>query len=78
MADSDRLARMEATQLAMLSELRRFCDTQDEHNKVFYRVRDNVRDIEARTKGAWFVFGLFGTLTAAVSGVVAWVVTTFK
>lgn len=78
MGDTERLARIEATQLAMLSELRRFCDTQDDHNKVFYSVRDNVRDIEAKTKGAWFVFGLFGTLTMAVSGVVAWIVTTLK
>jgi len=77
-SDSQHLARIEATQIAMLSELRRFCDAQDEHNKIFYRVRDDVSDIKANTKGAWFVFGLFGTLTVAVSGVVAWVVTIFK
>jgi hypothetical protein len=72
------LARMEATQMALLHELRRFCDEQDNHNKVFYEVRDEVRDIKASTKGAWFIFGLFGTLTVTVSGLVAWVINNLK
>lgn len=78
MSDTERLARIEATQIAMLSELRRFCDTQDEHNKRFYVVRDDVRDIKANARGAWFTIGIFGTLTVAVSGLVSWLVSNFK
>lgn len=76
--DTDRLARIEATQLAMLSELRRFCDSQDDHNKIFYVVRDEVRDIKASAKGVWLTVGAFGSLTVAVSGLVAWIVSNFK
>lgn len=72
------LARMEANQEAMMAELRRFISSQENHNKAFYAVRDDVRDIKSKSQGAWFVFSLFGTLTVAVSGFVAWFVAHIK
>lgn len=77
MADNQ-LARMEAKQDAMLEELRRFIEAQSEHNEAFYKVRDHVLEIKAKSQGAWFVFSLFGTITVAVSGFVAWVVSNLK
>lgn len=51
---------------------------QREKNKIFYEVRDTVRDMKANASGAWFTIGVFGTLTVAVSGFVSWLVSTFK
>lgn len=75
--DSERLARIEVMQATMLHELRSFCASQDIHNKTFYVVRDTVLKREANAKGAWFTIGIFGSLTVAVSGLTAWLVSMF-
>lgn len=53
-------------------------EAQNEHNDRFYKVRDEVNEMKANAKGAWFTIGIFGTLTVAVSGLVAWLVSAIK
>lgn len=53
-------------------------EAQKDHNDRFYEVRDIVLNMKANAKGAWFTIGIFGTLTVAVSGFVAWAVSVFK
>ncbi len=71
-----RLARIEA-RLEHLSEVMEdFVDGQSEKNAMFFLVRDELMKVQASAKGAWFTVGIFGTLTVAVSGFVAWLVST--
>lgn len=78
MDDRERLIRIEAGQEALAKEMRNFCELQLIHNKVFYGVRDSVRDMKSSARGAWFVTGVFGAIVVCVSGFVSWLVATFK
>lgn len=53
-------------------------DSQKATNDLFFEVRDSVRDMQANARGAWFTIGVFGSLTVFVSGLVSWLVSTFK
>lgn len=73
----ERLSRIES-KIGHLSEMMEdFVDGQSIKNAMFFSLRDEFIKSQASAKGAWFTVGIFGTLTVAVSSVVAWVVSTF-
>ena len=73
----ERLARIEA-KLEHLSEVMEdFVDGQGDKNALFFQMRDEFLQTKASAKGVWFTIGIFGTLTVAVSSVVAWLVSNF-
>lgn len=78
MTTDERLARLEVKMDMMSDLIKDFIDVQDAHNKTFFSTRDDVRDMQANAKGAWFIIGIFGTLTVTVAGTVSWLVTYIK
>jgi type IV secretory pathway component VirB8 len=73
-----RLARLEEKIDSLSKSIDQFIESQGDHNDKFYEIRDRVRDMQANAKGAWWTVGLFGTLTVAVSSLVAWLVANIK
>lgn len=57
-----RLARMEEKLDALIASLERREQSQDRHNELFYRARDKVNEMDARSKGAWFAVGIFSAV----------------
>jgi len=74
----ERLARMEEKLDGISQQL---CFFIDKHDNLYGKHHDlnlKVQIMEAKAKGAWWVFLQMGGFVACVASVVAWVVSEFK
>lgn len=78
MDPAERFARIEQRLEHLIELIERSFVEQEKKNEEFKGIRDRFIIMEASAKGAWWMVGIFGSLTVGVSGLVAWVVTQFK
>jgi len=74
----ERLIRIEEKLEHLTDIIKSHVDAQEEKNDLFYALRDDFLQARASAQGAWWTIGIFGSLTIAVSGVVAWAVSNWK
>lgn len=76
--DRERLARIEAMLEHQGEVLDSFVRSQSRNNELFFEVRDQVREMDAKQRASIATMSVVGAITVAISGLVAWVVTIIR